>query len=156
MKKFLSEYPELVSEWHPTKNGDSKPEDFTRASNKKVWWLCPKGHSYDSVISDRTRKKPTGCQKCKNLDFLFPKIADEWHPTKNGDSKPEDFTQASGKKVWWLCPNDHSYDARINNRTSKNKRGCPQCSGRRVSNENNLLSLFPKIADEWHPTKNGE
>ena len=29
MKKFLSEYPELISEWHPIKNGELKPEDFT-------------------------------------------------------------------------------------------------------------------------------
>ena len=35
MKKFLSEYPELIKEWHPTKNGDSKPEDFTHGSKKK-------------------------------------------------------------------------------------------------------------------------
>ena len=29
MKKLLSSYPHLVKEWHPTKNGDSRPEDKT-------------------------------------------------------------------------------------------------------------------------------
>ena len=64
MKKLLSEYPELVSEWHPTKNGELKPEEFAGRSGKKVWWLCPKNHDYESIISNRTSKKPSGCPHC--------------------------------------------------------------------------------------------
>ena len=165
MKKLLSEYPELLSEWHPTKNGDLCPEQFTFGSNKKVWWVCPKGHDYDVEIKSRTRKdKSRGCPYCSgqkigednNLKHLFPKIAAEWHPTKNGDSRPEDFTSGSShKKVWWLCPKGHSYDALIYSRTSNNS-GCPYCSGKRVGKDNNLKCLFPKVASEWHPTKNGD
>ena len=92
MKKYLSSYPELVKEWHPTKNGDLKPENLTCESHKKVWWLCPKGHSHYSIISNRTNNK-TGCPYCSgnlvgednNLLALFPNIANEWHPKKNGD-----------------------------------------------------------------------
>jgi hypothetical protein len=153
MKKFLSEYPKLIKEWHPTKNGDSRPEEFPHGSGEKVWWLCPNGHSYDSIIKNRTIQK-TGCQKCKKLDFLFPEISKEWHPTKNGDSKPEEFTGRNGKKVWWLCPKGHDYDSVIGSRTSL-KTGCPYCSGRRVGEDNNLKLLFPKISYEWNPTKNG-
>ena len=99
MKKFLSEYPKLIKEWHPTKNGDSRPEEFTHGSGKKVWWLCPKGHSYDSIISSRTVKK-SNCPYCSNkrvgddnnLLLLFPEIAKEWHPTKNGELTPNNFT----------------------------------------------------------------
>ena len=164
MKKFLSEYPEIASEWHPTKNGELKPDKVTYGSNKKVWWLCPKDHSYDAIISDRTRKKPRGCPQCSgrrvsegnDLLSLFPKIADEWHPTKNGDLKPDEVTYGNKKKVWWLCQEGHSYDSSINNRTKKKPNGCPYCSGNKVSEDNNLLFLFPKIADEWHPDKNGE
>ncbi len=122
------------------------------------------GHPYDSIIASRTGKVKSGCPYCagkrvsdeNNLKFKFPEVAVEWHPSKNGDLKPEEFTGHSNKKVWWLCPKGHSYDASINNRTGKNSRGCPYCAGKRVSNENNLLFLFPKIASEWHPTKNGE
>ena len=164
MKKLLSEFPELIKEWHPTKNGDLKPEQFTFGSNKKVWWVCPKGHDYDVEIKSRTSKRQGNCPYCSgrrvgndnNLEFLFPKIAAEWHPTKNGDLKPEEFTVGSGKKIWWICSKGHSYDASINNRTSKGKRGCPYCSGRKVSDHNNLQFLFPKVATEWHPTKNGD
>ena len=58
-------FPEIANEWHSTKNGELKPEDFTPGSNKKVWWLCPKGHEYDSRLGSRTRKeKPSGCPHC--------------------------------------------------------------------------------------------
>jgi hypothetical protein len=128
MKKLISEYPELIKEWHPTKNGELKPEDFTHGNGKKVWWLCQKGHSYDSSCNDRTRKgRPRGCQECKSLDFLFPEISKELHPTKNGKIKPEELSGRSHKKVWWLCPKGHSYSSTIHNRTSKDKKGCPHC-----------------------------
>ena len=64
MRKMLSSYPKLVREWHPTKNDDAKPENFTYGSRKKVWLLCPKGHEYPAAIGERTRKDPTGCPEC--------------------------------------------------------------------------------------------
>ena len=60
-------YMLTFNEWHPTKNKELTPNQVTSRSNKKVWWLCPKGHSYDSVIAPRTRKnKPSGCPYCSN------------------------------------------------------------------------------------------
>ena len=62
----LSSYPHLVKEWHPTKNGELTPNDFTYGSNKKVWWRCPIGHSYYSRINARTNKKQQhGCPSCR-------------------------------------------------------------------------------------------
>ena len=46
----LSSYPHLVKEWHPTKNGELQPENFTRGINKNIWWLCPNVHSFESII----------------------------------------------------------------------------------------------------------
>ena len=136
----LSSYPHLVKEWHPTKNGKFTPNDFSYGSNKKVWWLCPKDHSYDSSIYSRSKRK-TGCPFCSgrrvgkdnNLLFLFPDIAKEWHPTKNGDLTPKTITSKSGKKVWWLCSKKHHWEAVVKNRT-QNKTGCPYCSGRKTLN----------------------
>ena len=163
----LSSIPHLVKEWHPTKNGELTPNDYTHGSKKKVWWLCSKGHSFESMPNSRTSKK-TGCSICSgrvasednNLLFHFPEIAKEWHPTENGDLKPEDFTHGSEKKVWWLCPKRHSYKSVIFSRTrefhGEKGSGCPFCSGVKVGEDNNLLFLFPEIAKEWHPTKNKE
>ena len=163
MKKLLSSYPHLVKEWHPTKNGDLTPNDFTHGTKKKVWWICPKGHSYESAVVDRTKTKPTGCYYCagkkvseeNSLLKVFPEVAKEWHPTKNKELTPNQVTRGSKKEVWWLCPKGHSYESTINHRTVM-KSGCPYCSGRKVGEDNNLQILFPEIAKEWHPTKNKE
>ena len=49
------------------KNHPLIPDQFSIGSHNKVWWKCPMGHSYDSVINKRTRKdKPTGCPYCSN------------------------------------------------------------------------------------------
>ena len=63
--------------------------------------------------------------------LLYPDIAKQWHPTKNGDLKPENFTKGSEQKVWWKCPNgeDHEWEVKINNRSIKTS-GCPFCAGK--------------------------
>ena len=173
----LSSIPHLVKEWHPTKNGELTPNDITHGSDKKVWWLCSEGHSYDAAISKRTRKKriydtgtrlkkegPTGCPFCtgqkaskdNNLLAVFPEIAKEWHPTKNLELTPDKFTRGSNRKVWWLCPKEHSYEMTITERTNKRHYGCPYCAGKKASKDNSLLNLYPEIAEEWHPIKNKE
>ena len=87
----------------------------------------------------------------ESIFLTHPKIAAEWHPTKN-DLGPSEVTKGSGKKVWWLCEKGHEWEATVADRTSGY--GCPYCSGRRVSDANNLAVLFPEIAKEWHPDKN--
>jgi DNA-directed RNA polymerase subunit RPC12/RpoP len=160
LKKYLSEYTNLVKEWNSSKNNDLKPENFTYGSKNKVWWVCKKGHEWKASISSRTSGR--GCPYCSgkkpskdnNLKVKFPKIAKEFHPTKNGDLKPSDFTSGSNKTVWWICKKGHEWKAIIKNRTSG--RGCPYCSGKKPSKDNNLKVKFPKIAKEFHPTKNGD
>jgi len=162
MKKLLSSYPNLVKEWHPTKNGGLTPEDRTHGSKKKVWWLCPKGHSYEAKPNSRTAGK-TGCPYCSgrmvssdnNLLATFPEIAKEWHPTKNGELAPEGVTFGSSKKIWWLCSSGHTFYSTVNRRTSM-MTNCPYCQGRKAGEDNNLATVLPEIAKEWHPTKNGK
>ena len=50
-KKYLSDYPELVTEWHPTKNGDKHPDDYTYASHEKVWWKCIEDKNHEWYAS---------------------------------------------------------------------------------------------------------
>lgn len=33
--------PELVKQWHTTKNGDLLPSMVTNSSSEKVWWFLP-------------------------------------------------------------------------------------------------------------------
>jgi DNA-directed RNA polymerase subunit RPC12/RpoP len=54
--------PQLVSEWHPRRNLDLGPSDVTARSNRKVGWLCPKGHAWQTNVAHRVGG--TGCPKC--------------------------------------------------------------------------------------------
>jgi hypothetical protein len=158
-------FPEIAQQWHPKLNASLKPSDTTAHSKVKAWWVCPKNrkHIWDATVGNRTAGK--GCPFClgkrigkdNSLKAKFPKIAAQWHPTKNGDLRPEDVAPASGLQIWWRCPKgpDHIWQANCANRTGRSS-GCPACTGKQISATNSLASLFPKIAKQWHPTKNGE
>jgi hypothetical protein len=89
-----------------------------------------------------------------SLAILAPKLAREWHPTKNGAKKPTDVVPGSGKQAWWRCRFGHEWRAGIVQRT-KVGTGCPYCSGYRVTPERSLAAVAPAVAKTWHPTKNG-
>ncbi|ADI39231.1 zinc-ribbon domain-containing protein [Waddlia chondrophila] len=169
---LAEQQPHLVLEWHPTKNGDLSPENVTSSSGKKVWWQCSKGkdHEWEATISNRTKGR--GCPICSgrkvvlsnSLSTTHPKVADEWHPTKNGFLRPSDVTYASHKKVWWLCSKGHEWIVAVSNRTSRGKSECPHClklviGQRRIASlikrDGSLAERSPEIASQWHPTKNG-
>tara|TARA_Y100001960_G_scaffold255516_1_gene273783 strand:- start:4182 stop:8297 length:4116 start_codon:yes stop_codon:yes gene_type:complete len=154
--------PELVAQWHPTKNGDLTPDQFTVKSNKSVWWKCPEGpdHEWEAKVS--TRSNGAGCGFCagKRLSvtnnlLTNPELAAEWHPTKNGDLTPDQIAARSNKKAWWLCSkgSDHEWEASIRSRDQG--RGCPFCSGNKLSRDDSFAARNPDGAKLWHPTKNG-
>lgn len=93
--------------------------------------------------------------KKNNLNEIFPEIAKEWHPTKNGKLKPYHVTRSSNKVVWWVCDKNHEYQSEVNRRTStQRKGGCPYCSGKRVNSKNCLAIMNPNLTKEWHPIFN--
>ena len=93
--------------------------------------------------------------KENSLASLYPELAKEWHPTRNEKLSPSQFTPNSNKRVWWLCKHEHEWQTAIANRT--NGRGCPYCAQKRLlTGFNDLLTVNPELAKEWHPIKNGE
>lgn len=99
-----------------------------------------------------------------------PDLATEWNYKKNVDLRPEDVTCKSGKKVWWRLPYDVPMDYKIEKLRGKhfefewtskiNNRNhncdCPFLSGRGVwPGFNDLQTINPELAEQWHPTKNG-
>lgn len=60
-----TKHPNVAAQWHPTLNGELTAEMVTPNSHKKVWWICPLGHVWKSVVYSRTSpKKATGCPVC--------------------------------------------------------------------------------------------
>lgn len=52
---IANKFPEIAKEWHPTLNGNLKPENVSYGSNIKVWWLCENGHEYKMSLKSRSR-----------------------------------------------------------------------------------------------------
>lgn len=131
--------PELAKQWHYGKNKPLRPEDISIYSHKKVWWKCGKRHTWQATVAARARYG-YGCPICSNrivlpgyndLETLRPDIAAEWAKWLN-KLKPSEVGVHSNKKVWWNCHNDHFWEAKINDRTRKNKgTGCPYCAKKR-------------------------
>lgn len=145
-------YPEIAREWHPTKNKGLSPNNVSGGTNKKVFWICPNNHDYETSINYRTGRK-TNCPICANLKILIgfndlstthPELAKEWHPTKNGTLTPQDIVAGTRRKIWWICSYEHYWYASANDR--KRGQGCPTCNKGGFSP--NLPSTFYFI---YHP-----
>lgn len=82
--------------------------------------------SYDAGLLS-LRYTPT-----RTLAALYPDVAEEWHPTKNGVLAPNHVGPGSEKKAWWRCPRCGAvYCRRI--ATQVHGAGtCPQCKTTRT------------------------
>ena len=172
--------PELAKQWHPTKNGELTAVQVTASSNKKVWWLYPyddpkTGKHFDfeweAIVS--SRNKGTGCPFLtgkavwpgfNDLQTVNPSLAKLWHPTKNGKLKPTQVTINSTKRVWWMYPYDDLKTGKhfdfewqssiVTQNISKHY--CPYLSNQAIwKGFNDLQTINPRLASQWHPTKNG-
>ena len=155
--------PHILSEWNWNRNINILPSQVTAGSNKKVWWICEKGHEWEASVKSRNRG--TGCPICdgkvvlegfNDLKTSYPDIIDEWDYEKNLPLTPENIMPGSHTVVWWKCRNGHTWQASPNHRISKG-RGCPCCchNPQVLHGNNDLLTVYPEIAFEWHPIKNG-
>jgi Probable Zinc-ribbon domain/Protein of unknown function (DUF559) len=168
-------YPDVSAEWHPTLNDDLKPTDVRPASRKKVWWRCEEGHAWQVTPADRRRGEQ--CPKCANrlralknstpkvglsLNDLHPETAAEWHPAKNAPLTAVDVNSGAKNRYWWKCRTcGHDWAATPYHRTQRGQ-ACPKCSYSHRSRTKatpkpgeSLADKDPRLAAEWHPTKNG-
>lgn len=59
---FATRYPELLPEWDYERN-TFKPDSISGGGSVRVWWKCIQGHSWETVVSNRT-KNGAGCPSC--------------------------------------------------------------------------------------------
>ncbi len=134
-------YPDIASEWHPTKNAPLLPSQVKPLSCQKVWWLGKCGHEWYSRIDNRSSSNKRGCPICagrqvvpgiNDLESNYPELAKEWDFVKNVNFSPVGITCGSQQKVWWRCPIcGNSWKASVVNRVRGN--GCYKCSSRGTS-----------------------
>lgn len=158
---LLTKNPELASEWHPTKNGKLSPSQVPVSHNEYVWWLGKCGHEWDAPPG--RRNQDIGCPYCcgqkvaegiNDITTTHPEIAHEWNFHKNGDLLPTQISKGYHKTVWWICEKGHEWPSKLGTRVAGS--GCPHCARKRLTvGENDLQTIAPEVALEWHPTKNG-
>jgi hypothetical protein len=57
--------PELLKEWHPSRNSGLKAKEVACTHGDKVWWLCNNGHEWQATIRSRLTGKPCPfCSSC--------------------------------------------------------------------------------------------
>ncbi|MFE4029112.1 zinc-ribbon domain-containing protein [Priestia sp. YIM B13551] len=93
-------------------------------------------------------------RKENSIVSTHPEICKDWDYEKNKGLKPDFFSHGSSTTVWWICEKNHSYSMKIHYRTRGSK--CSYCAKRKLSPEDSLMSKFPLVAKEWHPTMNGD
>ncbi len=133
---FETLYPALAAEWDYEKN-DITPNTVSAKSAQKYWWKCNEGHSYPSTPWRRIQGH--GCPYCagsipipgeNDLSTLRPDIIKDWDYRKNGKKQPSEYTEKSGKTVWWKCSVcGQEWSAKIISRTLSGSR-CPNCKGK--------------------------
>ena len=125
-------------------------------TDTKVWWLCPRGHSYEMRICSRTGNQKGNCPYCSNqkllkgfndFETLHPEMLSEWDYELN-EFLPSEIGTGTHKKVWWKCPFGHKYQTYPSNRVGKAHTGCPICAKEGhtyplyISASNSVVALF--------------
>ena len=150
-----TQYPDIAKEWDYEKNS-FLPTEVVGGSNKTVWWICSKGHSYKERIVERTSGK-RNCPYCSghkvlkgfnDLATVRPEVVKEW--SEKNTIQPNEVTEHSNKKVWWKCKKcGHEWLASINTKT-RNESGCPVCSHNVIiPGKNDFASEHPELMVEW-------
>ena len=79
-----------------------------------------------------------GCPQCAkrvvivgetDLATVRPELIPEWDIARNTPLEPTMVTAFSNRKVYWKCPNGHSYRSAIASRSYGSE--CPICNGKR-------------------------
>jgi very-short-patch-repair endonuclease len=162
MSNLLTGHP-VSLEWDISKNIISI-ENITLGSNRKVWWICSREHSWEASVVSRCASS-NGCPMCSgrfaivgetDLATTNPDIAKQWHPTKNDGLLSSQIKAGSGRKVWWLGDCGHSWQAAPCMRTGPlNKTKCSICAGKTIiSGVNDLATIAPHLIVEWDYEKN--
>jgi hypothetical protein len=136
--------------WHKTKNGEVKPRDIFKGTDKKWHFTCPDekcGHDFEIRIADITYNNwcsycatpsrilcdDKDCIPCYNKSFASHPKAKFWHKTKNIEKGkyvyPRDIFKGTNKQWHFTCPDEkcgEDFKMAINNITCSNH-WCPFC-----------------------------
>jgi len=172
--------PETAALWDYELNNPVTPFDVTKGSDKKYHWIYPyddpktnKHWDFRSYAKISDAIKWSTCPQLagkqievgfNDLGSLYPELAKQWDYKQNHGLSPFDVFALSNKYYYWIYPYDDPktgkhwdfrWRAKASNRV--NFPTCPFLINRELCvGFNDFATLYPELAKEWHPTKNGE
>ena len=163
----LTDYPELVSQWHPDNEGT--PADYTAGSGLIVKWKCPvdSRHVWESTISARTSRPGVKCPAChgrqiiegvNDLATLRPNLIKEWDETNA--KKPTEISVSSEYRAIWKCSRNEDHPrwaAVVYSRSRKDAAGCPRCSLSKIGSqgEDEIAAFLDSLGVEYERNTQG-
>ena len=152
--------PDLAAEFDIVANAPVTPQTVKAGTTKKIWWRCMTcGHKWQATGAARI--KSGGCPAhtgrvptaTNNMSVTHPQLAKEFDYEKNAPLAPEALIAGTNKKLWWRCQTcDYKWQATGAARVRGN--GCPSCSNRVVTVNNNMAVTHPQLAQEFDREKN--
>lgn len=157
-------HPHIYAQLYDAKNSQDgiDTSQLTSGMHMRVWWQCEQGHAWQAVVYSRIKNECPYCSGRKilsgynDLQTLAPKVAVQFHPSKNGDLSPSTLSPNSNLKLWWMCTLGHEWETSACKRVSQGTK-CPVCTNRIVlPGFNDLAYLNPDLSKHWHPSLNGK
>lgn len=144
-----------MKHWARDLNDGVDPQLISARSQKKYWWRCELGHTYQLAPENR-RKPGSGCVYCSGQRVLpgfndlassNPDLAMQYSAKNDLPAKEVHF--GSLRKRWWQCNLGHEWLAVVASRT-KMGTGCPYCTNNKVlPGFNDLETINPDLARSW-------
>jgi hypothetical protein len=63
-QSIIDTHPEIVLQWHPSRNEKLNPNDFTKGSHTTIWWQCEVNRSHVWQAQIKSRTNGNGCPIC--------------------------------------------------------------------------------------------
>lgn len=137
-------------------------DGITKSSSVQAWWLCEKGHSFQTRFFNRLIRL-SNCPYCLNHKVLtgyndfhtrYPHLAILWNKELN-EKKVEEIMPGTDEKFFWVDNCGHSWKSTPSNIIAGKR--CPYCAGRKVlQGFNDLLTTHKDIEQYWDYKKNDE
>lgn len=167
--RCISDYPELMKDWAQELNPGVDPAKITAGSKKYIVWRCNKcGRTWRAQVCNRVNG--TGCicdaqlrrveknrkrlvERDGSLAQTRPDIAAQWHPELNGTLSPDDITEKSTYKAWWIGDDGVPWQSVVAVRC-RSLQGTHRPKDLVVPGFNDLKTLRPDLAVQWNYEKN--
>ena len=142
------------------RNHGLTPDKVRYGSNAKIWWRCPRGHSFLKSPA-WMKNNDNKCEQCEMEDSLsiaamYPDLV-PWFDNDQNEDSVKHTPAKTMTQVHWRCPRGHTFTMRPYDIEHAHHK-CVRCYGkvkkRVVEGINDLASQRPDLLQQWVNDRN--